>query len=104
MLPLHRDILFNAHADPNVALKYFPDGKFPEPICTSPLRYANVPPNRINRRGISGKVVAQIAEWVEKAKKGEPGEVVPCSLVHPWESSHLWSPIDRFVEVTRWIL
>lgn len=29
---------------------------------------------------------------------------MPCHLVHPWEDSHLFSPLDRFVEVTRWIL
>lgn len=91
-------------ADPDFALQWFPDGKVPEPISLSPLRYADVPANRMNRRGIKGKNVRRIVEWMDQTRKGNPGGVVNCALVHPWETSHWRSPIDRFIEVTRWIL
>ena len=103
-MPTYRDIKFRATADPNVALKFFPDGKLPEPYSVNPLRYAHVAPNSINRRGIHGKNVRKIVEWHQRAKDGNPGQVLDCALVHPWEASHFWSPLDRFVEVTRWIL
>ncbi|KAJ9477669.1 hypothetical protein PHBOTO_001240 [Pseudozyma hubeiensis] len=90
--------------DPDFALKWFPGGKIPEPISQSPLRYPDVAPTSLNRRGIKGKNVRKIVEWMDRARKGDPGVVVDCALVHPWETSHWRSPIDRFIEVTRWIL
>ncbi|PWN52354.1 hypothetical protein IE53DRAFT_4089 [Violaceomyces palustris] len=103
-LPSYRSVAIEGRADPDMILKYFPDGKIPSPISTSPLRYAHVPPNKVNRRGIHAKNVRDMIEWSERVRKGEPGKVIPCSIVHPWEASHFWSPIDRFFEVTRWIL
>ncbi|SPO21849.1 uncharacterized protein UTRI_01342_B [Ustilago trichophora] len=101
---IYRSIKFEAKADADFALKWFPDGKVPEPISLSPLRYPDVAPNALNRRGIKGKNVRKIVEWMDRTRKGECGEVVDCALVHPWETSHWRSPIDRFFEVTRWIL
>ena len=90
--------------DADFALKWFPDGKVPEPISVSPLRYADVPATSMNRRGIKGKNVRRIVEWMDQTRKGNPGDIVDCALVHPWETSHWRSPVDRFIEVTRWIL
>lgn len=92
------------NTNPDLVLRWFPDGKLPEPISASPLRYADVPATKLNRRGIKGKNVRKIIEWLERARKGDPGEVTDCALVHPWETSHWRSPVDRFLEVTRWIL
>ena len=101
---IYRSIKFEGRADPDLALKWFPDGKIPEPISLSPLRYPDVPANALNRRGIKGKNVRKIVEWLDRTRKGDCGEVVDCALVHPWETSHWRSPFDRFLEVTRWIL
>ncbi|EPQ31596.1 uncharacterized protein PFL1_00929 [Pseudozyma flocculosa PF-1] len=101
---IHRDIIQRGTADLDLALKLFPNGEVPKPYSLSPLRYPHVPPNAVNRRGIHGKNVKKIVEWMERAKKGDVGHVIDCALVHPWEASHLWSPVDRFFEVTRWIL
>ncbi|KAN0061441.1 hypothetical protein ACQY0O_006288 [Thecaphora frezii] len=102
--PLYRDISQKGTTDVELALKLFPNGEVPKPYSLNPLRYPHVPPNATNRRGIHGKNVAKIVAWMERAKKGDFGEVVDCALLHPWETSHLWSPVDRFFEVTRWIL
>ncbi|TKY85025.1 hypothetical protein EX895_006105 [Sporisorium graminicola] len=101
---IYRDIRFKGEADADFALKWFPDGKIPEPISLSPLRYPDVAPNSFNRRGIKGKNVRKIVEWMDRTRKGDCGSVVDCALVHPWEPNHWRSPIDRFIEVTRWIL
>ncbi|SNX82414.1 uncharacterized protein MEPE_01120 [Melanopsichium pennsylvanicum] len=101
---IYRSIKFEGKADADFALKWFPGGKVPEPISLSPLRYPDVAPNALNRRGIKGKNVRKIVEWMDRARKGDPGSVVDCALVHPWEASHWRSPFHRFFEVTRWIL
>ncbi|PWN94424.1 hypothetical protein FA10DRAFT_291704 [Acaromyces ingoldii] len=103
---IHRDAQYSSVAKAEKALQYFPDGTIPSPIKTSSgkLRYPNVPPSKNNRRGITGKNVAGIVEWMKRADAGEEFRTIPCELVHPWENSHLWSPVDRFLEVTRWIL
>ncbi|SYW82565.1 uncharacterized protein UBRO2_04687 [Ustilago bromivora] len=101
---VYRSIRYDPKVDPEVALRWFPDGRIPEPVSLKPLRYADVAPNGINRRGIKGKNVGKIVEWMDRTRKGDAGEVVDCALVHPWETSHWRSPIDRFIEVTRWIL
>ncbi|PWN18633.1 hypothetical protein BCV69DRAFT_314517 [Microstroma glucosiphilum] len=106
-LPVHRAITNKSPLDVDAVLKpYFPSGKIPDPRKSSSgaLRFPHVPRTKINRRGIAADNVALIAEWAEKARKGDLGATVPCSLVHPWESSHFWSPFDRFFEVVRWIL
>ncbi|PWZ01089.1 hypothetical protein BCV70DRAFT_159142 [Testicularia cyperi] len=100
----YRQIKFQGGADAEHALKWFPEGVIPNPISTSPLRYADVPPNAMNRRGIKGKNVRKIVEWMDRTRKGDSGGVVDCALVHPWETSHWRSPVDRFIEVTRWIM
>ncbi len=101
---IYRSIKFDRKADADFALKWFPDGKVPEPLSLSPLRYPDVAPNAMNRRGIKGKNVRKIVEWMDRTRKGDCGGVVDCALVHPWETSHWRGPIDRFIEVTRWIL
>ncbi|EST06359.1 Transmembrane protein [Kalmanozyma brasiliensis GHG001] len=102
---VYREIRHEGKADADFVLqKWFPGGKVPEPISTSPLRYPDVAPNAFNRRGIKGKNVRKIVEWMDSTRKGNPGDIIDCSLVHPWETSHWRSPIDRFMEVTRWIL
>jgi hypothetical protein len=106
-LSVHRAIAHNAPIDVDAALKgYFPNGTIPDPRKTSSgaLRYPHVARTKVNRRGIAASNVALIAEWAEKVRKGDLGLTVPCSIVHPWESSHFWSPFDRFFEVVRWIL
>lgn len=106
-LPVHRAVTNKSPIDVDAILKpYFPSGAIPDPRKTSSgaLRYPHVPRTKVNRRGIAASNVAQIAEWAEKARKRDLGLTVPCSLVHPWESSHFWSPFDRFFEVVRWIL
>lgn len=106
VIDVHRDILNTGKAETSRLLKLFPDGKIPEPLVTSDgsLRYANVPANKFNRRGITGKNVRDLVDWMKRTDEGEKRYHVPCSGVHPWENSHFWSPVDRFVEVTRWIL
>ncbi|KAJ1032545.1 hypothetical protein NDA16_000568 [Ustilago loliicola] len=101
---VYRSIRHDGKVDPDVALSWFPDGKIPEPVSLKPLRYPDVAPNGINRRGIKGKNLGKIVEWMDRTRKGDCGEVVDCALVHPWETSHWRSPIDRYIEVTRWIL
>lgn len=101
---IYRQIKFERSADAEFALQWFPEGVIPNPISTSPLRYADVAPNTMNRRGVKGKNVRKIVEWMDQTRKGNPGDVVDCALIHPWETSHLRSPFDRFLEVTRWIM
>ncbi|CEH17343.1 Uncharacterized conserved protein [Ceraceosorus bombacis] len=102
-LKVHRD-----HEDvvTNDCFELFPGGKFPDLIKmpNGKMRYPNLPATKANRRGMTGKNVAKVVAWKERTDKGKLDPFVPCCLVHPWEDSHWWSPVDRFVEVTRWIL
>ncbi len=66
---VYRSIKFTGAADPDSVLKWFPDGKVPEPISLSPLRYADVPITKANRRGIKGKNVRKIVEWMDRTRK-----------------------------------
>ncbi len=102
--PLWRQIGKTGTADTQTLLKYFPDSKIPEPLSVNPLRYAPVPPNSTNMRGMTGKNVRNFVELIDRIKSGEKLEYLPCFVLHPWENSHLWSPVDRFIVVTRWIL
>jgi hypothetical protein len=105
-LPIHRDIMKTQSSSSNLALGLFGDGKVPSPLPTSDgsVRYPSVAPNKRNRRGITGENVKKIVEWMKGQDNGQKENHVPCAVVHPWENSHLWGPLDRFVEVTRWIL
>ena len=105
-LPVHRDIMATNKSEGSKALSLFIDGKIPSPLPTSDgsIRYPNIPPNKINRRGMTGQNVKKLVDWMKGQEAGEKNHHVPCELIHPWENSHLWSPVDRFVEVTRWIL
>ncbi|KAK0556551.1 hypothetical protein OC846_001121 [Tilletia horrida] len=84
-------------------LEYFPDRKWPE-LIPGTNRYPNIPPNKTSRRGITSKNVQLIIDFRDRLRSGKKEYYPPCAVVHPWENSHFWSPIDRFVEVTRWIL
>ena len=101
---MHRQIKATGTFDHKTLYKYFPDGKIPAPISTNPFRYPNVPANSTNMRGITGKNVAVFVDMIEKTKRGEKLDLIPCVVLHPWENSHFWSPFDRFIKVTRWIL
>jgi hypothetical protein len=105
-LDAHRDIMATGHSQGSRFLRLFPDCKIPEPLITTDgsIRYANVPPNKFNRRGIAGKNVRGLVDWMKRTDEGAQLHHIPCESTHPWETSHLWSPVDRFVEVTRWIL
>lgn len=105
-LPIHRDIMASNKSDSAKALPYFPDGVLPAALSTtdSAVRYPNMPSNKMNRRGMTGKSVKGLVDWMKGQDAGKEVFHVPCEAVHPWESSHVWSPVDRFVEVTRWIL
>lgn len=107
VLPLHRQLMANGKGDPEQILKLFPDGKLPTPrsynYAGKPL-YAPVIPTSSNRRGITGKNVGELINIFHHLKAGQTMYHVPCPSIHPWENSHIWSPIDRFIEVTRWIL
>lgn len=109
-------IALKIHSDlPNVdsadVLKLFPDGKFPEalPMPNGKMRFPNLPATKANRRGITGLNASRVIAWKQAVDANKTATVavrpyVPCAVVHPWEDNHLWSPVDRFVEVTRWIL
>jgi len=84
-------------------LDYFPDRKWPE-LIPGTDRYPNIVPTKANRRGISGLNVKRIIEFRDRLRSGQKEYHPPCAVVHPWENSHFWSPVDRFVEVVRWIL
>lgn len=107
-LNVHRDIANKRPVDTDFVLKHwFPGGKAPPAIGKTSdglLKYGNIPVTPANRRGITSKNASEIMAWIDRAKAGHPGAAIPCHLVHPWESSHWWGPLDRFVEVTRWIL
>ncbi|UZJ51618.1 hypothetical protein CBS101457_000938 [Exobasidium rhododendri] len=107
-LPIHRDIMHNNRSEAAKALGHFTDGKVPSPLLStsssSMMRYPNVAPNKANRRGVTGKNVQGIIDFMKGQEVGKRVSHVPCEVVHPWENSHLWSPVDRFVEVVRWIM
>ncbi|KAK0525365.1 hypothetical protein OC835_005630 [Tilletia horrida] len=84
-------------------LDYFPDRKWPE-LIPGTNRYPNIPVTKANRRGISGANVRRMIEFRDRLRSGQKEYHPPCAVVHPWENSHFWSPFDRFLEVTRWIL
>ncbi|CAD6930523.1 unnamed protein product [Tilletia controversa] len=84
-------------------LDYFPDRKWPE-LIPGTNRYPNIVATKASRRGISGKNVKAMIEFRDRLRSGLKEARPPCAVVHPWENSHFWSPIDRFIEVTRWIL
>ncbi|KDN52300.1 hypothetical protein K437DRAFT_254283 [Tilletiaria anomala UBC 951] len=103
--PVYRDLRdHNGTFDPSHIYKYFPDGKIPQPLSTNPLRYPPVAPTPTNVYGVTGKHVREFVKALDMQKLGEPIPHLPCSFMHPWENSHFWSPFDRFIKVTRWIL
>jgi len=99
---IHRSIVMSKNPKSSDALPYFTDGIVPKPSSSG--RYPNVPPNSVNRRGITGQNVGKIVKWMKDTDEGKVGLYAPHSMTHPWENSHFWSPVDRFFEVTRWIL
>ncbi|CAO1623830.1 unnamed protein product [Parajaminaea phylloscopi] len=104
---VHRDIINGRPVDPEAIIKNWFNGQAPSPIGQTAdglMKYGNVAKNAGNRRGITAKNTTEIMAWLDRVKQGDAGAVVPCHIVHPWESSHWWGPLDRFVEVTRWIL
>lgn len=105
-LPIHRDIMRNNKSEASKAIPLFPDGKIPSPMPTSgeSLRFPNLAPNKSNRRGVTGKSVKGVIDYMKSQDEGKKLYHIPCEIVHPWENNHFWSPIDRFLEVTRWIL
>jgi hypothetical protein len=105
---IHRDIMAGKtpqNLDENL-LAFFPDGKIPTPSILSDgrERFPNIAPNKVNRRGITSENAKKLRDFLTQTKEGQKRAHVPCELVHPWENSHVWSPVDRFIEVTRWIL
>ncbi|PWN35689.1 uncharacterized protein FA14DRAFT_145616 [Meira miltonrushii] len=105
-LPIHRDSMNGKTASVDTIKSFFPGGELPAPTISSSGReiFPNIAANKQNRRGIVGSNVKRIRDMIEQVKNGKVYDHVPCEVVHPWESSHLWSPVDRFLEVTRWIL
>ncbi|MCO5589663.1 hypothetical protein L7F22_043631 [Adiantum nelumboides] len=105
-LPIHRDTMDGKTASVDVIKRLLPDGELPAPTTSSSGKeiFPNLGANKHNRRGIIGSNVKRISDMIEEVKNGKVYSHVPCEVVHPWESSHLWSPVDRFLEVTRWIL
>lgn len=104
----HREIMSKNTASAERFTKWFnAEGKIPMPThytAAGKPRYAAIAPNKVNRRGMTGKNVRDLIATIEHLKQGGKMGHVPCSAVHPWENSHVWSPVDRFLEVTRWIL
>lgn len=104
---VHRDIANQRPVQADAIMKDWFDGQMPTAIGQTAdglTKYSHFAKTAGNRRGITSKNATAIMAWLDRAKKGDQGAVVPCHLVHPWEDSHLWGPLDRFVEVTRWIL
>lgn len=104
--PLHRDIHHGRPVDTaNVVKKWLDGRELPQPLVGTKDIYPPVAASKGNRRGFSAENAKRFSEWIRGIERGgSPGAFVPCHAVHPWEHNHWWSPIDRFVEVTRWIL
>lgn len=105
----HLQMIHNQPMDTNQLMEYFlPKGQRPPQsigkTSAGLLKYPAMPPWSGNRRGMTGRNTTLFMNWLEGINKGNPGPYVPCHIVHPWEDSHWWGPLDRFVEVTRWIL
>ncbi|CAO1639222.1 unnamed protein product [Sympodiomycopsis kandeliae] len=102
--PLHRSIHQKGTVDTDWLVKKWLDGR-ELPSALPSGRYPALPPGKGSRRGFTSVNTKRFVEWVRGIEAGSsPGAFIPCHAVHPWEHSHWWSPIDRFVEVTRWIL
>lgn len=103
---VHQDIMAGRQPNLDRVLPLFPDKQIPTPtiLANGVEQYPHIAPNRFNRRGVTGHNVKKLKEWIDYIKNGGKSSHVPCSFIHPWESSHVWSPVDRFLEVTRWIL
>lgn len=102
--PVHRDIHQGRKVNTvDIVKKWMDGGDLPKPLSNG--TYTAVPPTKGNRRGFSAENARRFTEWIKGIERGDsPGAFIPCSAVHPWEHNHWWSPIDRFLEVTRWIL
>ncbi|KAE8225213.1 hypothetical protein CF319_g1996 [Tilletia indica] len=105
--PTARTVSLATHSTGSVhedtLLDYFPDRKWPE-LIPGTNRYPNIAATKASRRGITGKNVKALIDFRDRLRSGHKEYDPPCAVVHPWENSHFWSPLDRFIEVTRWIL
>lgn len=103
--PIQREIQDSGgRFNPQWIYKYLGSDTLPEPISRNPLRYPNIAPNATNINGVTGRHVRTLVQLAEGQKRGERVDFVPCTFMHPYENSHLWSPVDRMIRVTRWIL
>ncbi|CAO1637222.1 unnamed protein product [Jaminaea pallidilutea] len=111
---VHRDVASGRPVDVDFVMKnWFPQGELPATRGTSSstglVKYGPTRAFSGNRRGMTAHNTTALVDWLNRLRNSPSGvdpstHYVPCHLVHPWEDSHFWSPIDRFVEVTRWIL